>query len=283
VCTRRDRSKIVCLGFLLLTAAAFHTVHANDSPLHVRAFTTPIANPFEARVGSMYQTNVDELRLDIGASIDLHRWGKGATGSRDSTTDDPWYSVGADFMTWTRLRAESNFKFPVETIDYWFGVNAQVGWGLWGARLRLAHISSHVVDGIVNDPVWTTGTPFIYSREFAEILVGRTIGYVRPYAGLTAVWTKQPADVDPIIPQAGADVRFPLTDMLWLMGGVDLRMISINGVYASARAAQIGVFTDVGSGACILLSLYGYNGRSMHGMFYDSFDRYLAIGMQILW
>lgn len=258
------------VAWTLLTTAA---TAVDDGP-----FPAPIANPLEARIGTMVQPAEKHLRLDIGASVDL------AEPVRDSSFG--WLRIGTDFMTYTRLRSEGNFKFPVETTDFYFGVN-----GTWRAaesplqvRLRIAHISSHLVDGLAD----TSGTfvedkPFVYSREFAELLVGWEFGAIRPYAGVTYVWARQPRSAEPFIPQAGVDVRLPLGGPYEFRAGYDWKLIGVDGVYVTAQAAQAGVFAELWDGRGVMLSAYGYNGRSMHGMFFTEPDSYLGIGFQVLW
>ncbi len=239
-------------------------------------FRAPMANPLEARVGSMVQFGDNTLRLDIGASIDLNEL------VRDSVTG--WLRVGTDVMTYTRLRSEGNFKFPVETTDFYFGLNAT-----WSApqsplhaRLRLAHISSHLVDGYADTAgVFSRQRPFVYSREFAELLIGWTYSGFRPYAGITYIWARQPRRAEPLIPQVGVDVRMPITSFLELRGGYDWKLIGIDGVYQPAHAAQLGVFAEMWNGRGILVSAYAYDGRSMHGMFFDQRDSYIGLGFQV--
>lgn len=224
----------------------------------------------------MYQFQDDKLRLDIGTQLDLFE----AKGFDSTTT----WRAGVGVQTWTRLRSEGNFKFPVETADYWFGVHLMYGSASsWHARLRIAHISSHMVDGLAD----TTGTlrskPFVYSREFAELLGGVQLGWLRPYAGATIVWSTIPDNPNPIIPEIGMDLRMPLPNGWWIVGGYDLRLVGIDGIYAAQNAAQLGVSHDLWRTTGIWVGLYGFSGRSMHGMFYNQFDRYLATGFQIQW
>jgi len=54
-------------------------------------------------------------------------------------------------------------------------------------------------------------------------------------------------------------------------------------VYVTAQAAQAGVFAELWDGRGVMLSAYGDNGRSMHGMFFTEPDSYLGIGFQVLW
>ncbi|MBI2793187.1 MAG: hypothetical protein HYX66_00880 [Ignavibacteria bacterium] len=239
-------------------------------------FPTPIANPFEARIGSMVQFGERKLRLDIGVPVTL--------GEPVHSDSDGWLRYGAELMTWTRLRSEGNFKFPVETIDYWFGLYASFKLMPIGieSRLRVAHISSHLVDGLADTGGTLSRKPFVYSREFAELLFGYTAGWFRPYAGATAIWATQPDNPNPFVPQVGLDIQIPLSARWAFRGGYDVKLIGIDGTYAASNAAQAGVFYAMMDGRGILINLYGYSGRSMHGMFYTSGDQYLAAGFQLI-
>lgn len=241
-------------------------------------FPAPVANPLEGRIGVMVQVDDKRLRLDIGASLDIQEV------FRDSSRGA--LRLGADFFTFTRLRSDGNFKFPVETSDFYFGLNATyaVPDSTWQARLRVAHISSHLVDGMANDSgVFTPRKPYVYSREFAELLVGYSFGAFRPYAGLTYVWSRLPHETDPIIPQAGIDVNVPLGGALHFRAGYDFKLFGVNGAYAGENAAQAGVWVDMWRGRGLMLSVYGYDGRSMHGLFIDQHDSYIGIGLQVVY
>lgn len=245
--------------------------------LHAQApFPSPKANPYEARVGSMYQLGPQHLRLDIGTQLELLN----GDGLQDSTS----WSAGVGFQTWTRLRAESNFKFPVETVDYWFGVHAMYGRASsWHVRMRLAHISSHLADGLADSAATLHPKQFVYSREFAEVLLGYTLGSIRPYLGATLVWSSIPDSPNTIIPQAGIDLSLPLDNVWSITGGYDLRLVGINNVYVAANAAQLGFQHQLHNTTALWMGLYAYSGRSMHGMFFKNQDSYLAAGFQVMW
>ena len=108
------------------------------SGLNVQPFT---ANFLEPRAGFSYMLGKNQIRLDIGTSTDiyLHKY------------QNRYFSLGADLFTYTRLRGENDFKFPVETIDYLFGINSTFkitnADKEIGVRVRLSHISAHLVDG----------------------------------------------------------------------------------------------------------------------------------------
>jgi hypothetical protein len=234
-----------------------------------REFPQLYANPFEARIQTVGQLGPKTLRLDIGAAPVLFRV--------DST-----YSVAAEFFTLTRLRSEGNLKFPVETSDYWFGFTGAYtpAGSAVDMRVRLAHISSHLVDGYAN----TSGQferqlPFVYSREFVEAIVAYRIGSLRPYAGLTWVWSIQPRYFDRVIPHVGLDYKHDLGGAFSMHLGHDTKMIGIDGVYVPQHATQIGIQQRYTAGTSAGISLYRFDGRSIHGMFSKQAESYLGIGL----
>jgi hypothetical protein len=271
-------------------------------PWHSRLNFEPLlANPFEGRVGAMYQFEDNKLRLDIGNSLDLYRF-------EYPNTD---FTIGADFYTFTRLRSEGNFKFPVETSDYFFGVNLStasftgysIGANLdsysepepdhtkFSARLRLAHISSHLVDGLADKTGLLNPTPFVYSREFADLVVALELDEIplsinrsslRAYVGTTAVWATQPRDANRFIPQLGLEYKYRVLKEVEAFAAYDFKLIGINDIYVGTNAWQVGVRGATRNAPTLSLNIYGYHGRSMHGMFYKEKDSYIGTGFQFM-
>ena len=247
-------------------------------------FKPLFANPFEPRIGSIYQFDSKKLRLDIGASVDLVTL---------KTSDSLKFSAGADFFTYTRLRSENNFKFPVETSDYYFGINTafkgQIGSMDVSTRVRLAHISSHLVDGMAVGGTFTE-TPFVYSREFVEFTGTLVYGGLRYYAGFNWAFSTKPDDTKVFTPHIGFDTEKPMPlgflndltglDMNFLFG-VDMKFINVEGHSSEATSSQIGLLIKTSDSAGLIISYYNYYGKSIHGMFYDLNDRYQGIGFQV--
>jgi hypothetical protein len=106
--------------------------------LNVQPFT---ANFLEPKAGFLFNTSDNKIRLDIGTSQDILH----------IKNNEAVISFGADLFTFTRLRSENDFHFPVETIDYLFGLNASYKKRYCdnelGFRFRFSHISAHLVDG----------------------------------------------------------------------------------------------------------------------------------------
>lgn len=124
------------------------------------------ASIIEAKNGVTKFLNNDYLTLNIGVSFDL----MGLKAKADT------YSFGIDFFTFSNLRSEDNFKFPVDAIDYLFGVNFNLKKKLSGkntltSRFRISHISSHFEDGHIYERSDTIFTPVVFSKEFLDLQV----------------------------------------------------------------------------------------------------------------
>jgi hypothetical protein len=292
--------KLIIIGLILfLSVTALHSNTPSFVTVPVKHhvsrlnFTPLVANPFEGRVGAMYQFSDNKLRLDIGNSIDLFNVIGNST-------------FGVDFYTFTRLRSEGNFKFPVETSDYFFGVNfssSSLKHHMYGTedigdntndfrgsfRLRLAHISSHIVDGLADTSGKLEKKPFVYSREFADFILVMENPHFRGYFGFTGVWATQPRDVSRLIPQLGVEYKYLIGNGIEAFAAYDFKLIGIQDAYVGTNAWQTGIkFYQFQEGRrlqdspAISLSIYGYHGRSMHGMFYKEKDSYIGTGFQFL-
>lgn len=250
-------------------------------PQNKLLFTPLSANVFEPRVAAMYQFEDKKLRLDIGTSVDLLEL---------YNDDDNEFMFGADFFTFTRLRSEGKMKFPVETSDYFFGINFSNKFKYKGldmsSRLRVAHVSSHLVDGLSNDGLFEK-LPFVYSREFVDLVLATNISGFRPYAGVNFVFSTIPKYVNKIIPQFG--IEFPLKTLktetrtfLDIKLSYDFKLTGYELKYQPVHSVQLSFFLPTYKNMGISLNLNGYTGPSMHGMFYKEKDRYISAGFQII-
>lgn len=242
-------------------------------------FEPLVANPFEARVGTIYDGKNDKMRLDIGTSLDL---------LEISNSEKHKINLGTDFMTYTRLRSEGKLKFPVETSDYFFGINFSGIYQLEDSnsleyRIRVAHISSHLIDGYTNLPEYTfRQMPFVFSKEFVDALVALRIGDSRVYVGLNSIFSTKPKNITNFVPQAGFEHKAELLNNLHLVGGYDVKLVGTNSVLQAQNAIQLGVKYQEKDKAGVFVGLYYFSGPSIHGMFYDKKDNYLGIGFQVI-
>lgn len=275
---RRAGSLAAMTGLMAL----FSTVMPAQDRSGTGPLPIPVANPLEARVGMMVQPSTKRQRLDIGHRVDLY-----------TSSEAHGLRIGTEFFTLTRLQSEGNFKFPVETTDFWFGVTAAMrpfADQAVDVRLRLAHISSHLVDGAADaSGVFAERRPYVYSREFADVLVGYTLSVgagdvrLRPYLGGTWLWAVQPRIFDRVIPQAGVDVHWTMAPTWELRAGYDVKAVGIDGRMGVQAAGQVGAYWKTSTTTGLQLAVYRYDGRSIHGLYADQYDAYWAVGVQALW
>lgn len=246
-------------------------------------FAPLIAHHVEPRVGFSRLVDEERLRLDIGNSIDLLTY-------KDMLGADR-FAVGADFFTWTSLRQEKDFHFPVDAVDYLFGINAT--WkkvidasSTLSARLRLSHISAHLVDGSF-DPTtdsWRHGVPSrVYSREFFDLVVAWEYDtWLRLYGGGQYVYHIDPADLGKLGLQGGFEAvwRDAAMSGTHLYAAYDLRMLD-NGETRAAHGFQVGVKFGPWRGSGLNLFVALYDGPSQHGEYHDRRWSYWGPGMNI--
>ncbi len=271
---KRTLRFLSCFAWMLLLLQPQLQATESTHPL----FVPLVANPLEARIGTQVEIPRRKLRLDIGHSFDLMQI--------DSAEKFRWMA-GGDFMTYTRLRSEGRLKFPVETVDYYFGLNTSAIWHEadhdWSARLRLAHISAHLADGLADTSGLLHPHPFVYSREFVDIIGAYSVQDYRFYAGLTAVFSNhfnQPPE-NLIIPQCGAEWKHPLVGTIKGFAAYDLKLSGVDGTNSFVHAAQLGIILPQRNAYELILSAYYYHGLSLHGLFYATVDDYWGLGFQV--
>jgi hypothetical protein len=245
--------------------------------LNIQPFTS---NLLEPRNGFMFALGEDWLRLDIGTSRDILQLKSG----------EETISFGADLFTFTRLRSNDNFKFPVETIDFFFGINAGFnkhdGVREYGLRIRLSHLSAHLVDGRydVHSSEWINGRdPFTFSKEFIEFFPYYRVSGFRVYLGLTYIFHIIPEIINKGIYQVGFDYYIlPFSNgSITPFIAYDFKLSGINNTYFGNSIAKLGVKfgSPLSRGFSILISYI--SGKSIHGELFDLTENYLNIGFNL--
>jgi hypothetical protein len=202
---------------LILTAALCITHHnASAEPLQTSTGRTVIppllADPLEPKIAVMPSLSERTLQLDIGSSTDLYQ-----SESKD-------FAIGVDFGTYSRLKRTNEFKFPVDAIDYLFGVNASwkkpcnsdmLPFDTFSAKVKISHISAHFEDGHysagqwITQPEWRETIPFTYSREFVNLVLALSSPEHRLYAGYQYLYHTLPSGINPHAFQAGFELSTP--------------------------------------------------------------------------
>ncbi|MCL5030944.1 MAG: DUF1207 domain-containing protein [Bacteroidetes bacterium] len=271
--------KLLILSILFFISALIQSqtkVIWFPSGLNIQPFT---ANILEPRAGVSYLINQDKLRLDIGTSSDIYK----------IETNDYRISFGADLFTYTRLRSENNFRFPVETIDYFFGLNSGYkvldGNKQFGFRFRFSHISAHIVDGRFDKTSgeWRDSLqPFVYSREFVELLPFYQINSLRFYAGMTYLFHVIPNTIGKEIYQAGFDyyLNSLLSKNVSPFIADDFKLSKIDK-YSGNNIFMAGIKFGKYNGKGFSL-IYSYiSGKSIQGELYNLNESYPSFGINV--
>ena len=245
------------------------------SNLNIQPFA---AHFLEPKTGFQYLFDLEKVRIDIGTSQDIIHW----------LDDDHTFSLGVDFFTYTRARAEADFKFPVETIDYLFGINGGYKFKTekteWGARLRFSHISAHLVDGYYDSETqnWIDDyQPFVYSKEFFELTPYYKLYSVRIYVSLTYMIHIVPTNITNGIYGGGFDYYATQLNISAFTPyiGYDFELGGYNDTWFGTNIATAGIkFGHPESRGISIFTSY-YSGKSVHGEFYTFNEDYFTIGI----
>ncbi|NTV01754.1 MAG: DUF1207 domain-containing protein [Chlorobiaceae bacterium] len=254
-------------------------------------FEPLLADPTYPHIAVSGKLDRKEVQLDIGAPVDLYQ---------NRTRD---FAVGVDFGTWSLLRRNDDFKFPVDAIDYLFGVNATwkrkfddsvLPFDTMTTKLRVSHISAHFEDGHYDEATraWlnpeeapTPGKiPFTYSREFVNLTTALSAPGGKVYLGYQYMFHTIPGDINPHSFQAGAEVGLPAHSYV----AADVKLLpawstekqktdSFRGTWnlqAGMRLTSIGL--DQVRVACNY-----FTGISRQGMYLNKTENYTSLGMII--
>ena len=267
---------VILTVYLKISSVAQTTTELFPADLNIQPFT---AHFLEPKAGFQYMFDIDKVRIDIGTSHDIIQW----------KNEFKSFSIGADFFTFTRARSEDNFKFPVETVDYLFGINGGYKYKTekneWGARLRFSHISAHIVDGYFNSESesWLNGQePFVYSREFFELIGYCKVYGIRIYGGITYNIHVIPDKIKKGIFQAGFDyyaIQLKISVFTPFIA-YDFKLTGIDE-YTGNNIFSVGMkFGQPESRGFSILASY-FSGKSVHGEFYDLNESYATIGINL--
>lgn len=249
---------------------------------HGWTFEPLLAPTIEPRVGLVTHFNDNSLRLDIGNSIDLLRF-------NIPEAKDHLLTMGADFFTWTALRGVENFHFPVDAVDYLFGINFAYRNSrerlTFSSRFRISHISAHLVDGSYEKKtsLWRNDRlPKVYSREFFDLVLAMDFHWIRLYAGVQYLFHVDPPEIPKWSLQLGTEfVQERVFDLpLHLYCAYDFRLQSL-ARYAAIHSLQAGVKLGIWRGRGVKVFVVAYNGLSYHGEYYDLRSSYWGPGFTV--
>ncbi|ACF44263.1 conserved hypothetical protein [Pelodictyon phaeoclathratiforme BU-1] len=212
-------TRYLCRALFIITAVLLIPVKKGAAepilnPTTKTLFKPLLADPSEPKIAVMPWLGDRYLQLDIGASADLYQ------------SKNKKFAAGVDFATYSLLQRGDNFKFPVDAIDYLFGVNASwkkpisndaLPFDEFSGKVRISHISAHFEDGHydadthqwIQQSDWLGTIPFTYSREFVNLVVALSSPNHRIYAGYQYLYHTLPDGINPHSFQAGVELSTP--------------------------------------------------------------------------
>lgn len=238
------------------------------------------AGIIEAKNGVTKFLNNDYLILNIGAAFDL-------IGLK---TGKNTYSFGVEFFTFSNLRSEDNFKFPVDAIDYLFGINFNLKRKLTPkntltSRFRISHISSHFEDGHRYENTDTIFTPVVFSKEFLELNVMSDYSFNKNFSlksmlGINYIFHHIPEEISPVSGQLGLELRYYFTDYLSIYMSNENNLATVNSVTNLNESFESGVSFGKRNSRALLLYFNFYDGQDYKGQYYGGYLNYTGLGMR---
>jgi hypothetical protein len=250
-------------------------------------FEPLLADPLYPHIAVATKLNEKAVQLDIGAPVDLYQ----------SQKKD--FAVGVDFGTWSLLKRGNDFKFPVDCIDYLFGVNAtwkrKIGSGTpmfdtATTKVRLSHISAHFEDGHTDENgAWldqqlapSGKIPFTFSREFINLTTALSGKSQKVYLGYQYMFHTIPAKISPHSLQAGAEIKLPANSYV----AADFKLLPVwssaeqkSSAFRGTWNLQAGMrLTSIGLDKVRVACSY-FNGMSRQGMYFNRSESYTSLGM----
>lgn len=238
------------------------------------------ASVIEAKNGFIKDISKNNLQLNIGISGDLCKW----------KINKQFVSIGADFFTYSNLRSESNFKFPVDAIDYFFGINFNYkklfGSNFLTGRFRLSHISAHLEDGHIYSRSDTIFTPFVFSREFVDLSCGYDYWLLKNcklknIISVNILFHSIPKDFGLLSLQYGLEFRYFLSSYFSVYISNDLKLQSVSSGNYLNENLETGIRFGKINAKGFSLSFNYYDGRDYKGQYYMNYLNYKAIGFNV--
>lgn len=237
------------------------------------------ASKIEAKNGVTKFLNNEYLELDIGASFDLI-----GLKARQNT-----FSFGVDFFTFSNLRSEDNFKFPVDAIDYLFGVNFNLKRKLsekntLTSRFRISHISSHFEDGHIYERSDTIFTPVVFSKEFLDLAVMSNYQinenlYFKSMLALNYIFHSIP-DMSKFSGQLGLEFRYSISKIFSYYISNDLNLASVSSSSNFNESFETGLTLGKINSRSVNFYFDYYDGQDYKGQYYGKYLNYTGLGLR---
>ncbi|MEO6694366.1 MAG: DUF1207 domain-containing protein [Ignavibacteria bacterium] len=279
--------KIILLLLLpIFTSHNLYSINTNNSKDSLYFFTSNLlfipteSSIIESKIGVIKFTDKKNLKLDIGVSFDM-------IGYRSFNYD---YSLGVDFFTTSNLRSESNFKFPVDAIDYLFGVNFNMKKRISGRsvlfnRLRISHISSHFEDGHIYERSDTIFKPFVFSKEFIDFATVLEVDlskklFLKNLVAVNFIIHSIPKELSVVSGRFGIELNYFLSGIMSLYISNDLNFASVNSRSNLNENFEGGISIGRKNSRRVNIFFTYYDGQDYRGQYYGKYLNNKGIGLK---
>ncbi len=156
------------------------------------------ANAQEARIGVFKYFGTANLKVDIGNTIDIFGYNTPDSKIRAA--------MGIDFMAYAFVTGAQGLRLQVDALDGFFGGNVslskQYEHNLLQFRLRILHLSAHLVDGHyeLGARRWIDNRePIPFTKDFGELVAAHVLNpdenVFRYYGGISYATLVRPTDL----------------------------------------------------------------------------------------
>jgi len=246
------------------------------------------ANNQEAKIGLLFYSKNNNMKIDIGNNIDV-------LGFRLS--ENKKLTMGMEFMAYALSTSYSGKRLQINAIDGLFGGNfsysIQEDSNRVLMRLRIIHNSAHLVDGAwdENKLKWIDDyEPVPFAKDFAEYTFAyecnADASVLKTYAGLSYNFLIRPFDMKRLNVHAGFELT--LTKLLGTLLGQKENLFfaqhfTLTGTnkFGGNNNSMLGIKLGNWYGKGFLVYLSYYTGFDFFDVYYKRKAKRLGIGFSI--
>ena len=236
------------------------------------------ANVQEPRMGLRKELGSSRMKLDIGATLDLLQVSFDPAGHSR-------LRLGAELFTYALTTSAQGLRLQVDAVDGFFGghivFRRDLGPDVLSLRLRLLHLSAHLVDGhfSLSTGEWRDNRlPLPFTRDFGELLAAYTFPAagmpLTLYSGLSYAAFVRPALIKRLGTLHGIEVN--TADRLGTLFGKTSELylachLTVAGVpaYTGTTVAEAGIKLGAWEGSGVRVYVNYASGLDFFSEYYD--------------
>lgn len=247
------------------------------------------ANVQEPRIGVFKYFGTANLKVDIGNTIDVFGYSIPSPSLR--------FTAGIDFMAYAFVTGAQGLRLQIDALDGFFGgnitVSKQEDESRLLLRLRILHLSAHMVDGhySLRAKQWIDNRePIPFTKDFGELVVANVIENasttVRYYGGISYATLVRPVELERFAFLVG--IELSNSEILGSVLSHDASpfianhfTVSGNPVFTGNNQTQIGIKFGSWNGKGVVLYLAYYTGNSFFSEYFDERVQIVGAGFTV--